>query len=417
MGLVLEEVTGKKQVKAFYNVARQLYRDDPAWICPPDRHIGHVFSPTHNTYFQHGCARRWVLKDETGKYIGRIAAFIDRRKATSDRVPVGGIGFFECINSQPAADALFATAQSWLAANGMQGMDGPINFGANDRYWGLLVEGFTETPFTTNYNKPYYRELMEQYGFRTYYEMVSSKVDLTKPLDPRFYRIAGWISSKEGLSFRHPTRRSLPEYAAYFREIYNDAWQLHEEYIPLTPAQAAKLAKDLRHVLISSFNPFAFVRGEPAGFIICTPDMNQLLKPFKGKLNLFRLLVLKWRSRNNFAWYRKRKILTRGHAIAIGIKQKFQQYGLESGMIMSSLEAVRKLGFESIELRWAGDFNEKVIRLHKAVGAVPVRKHITYRYFFDKQTPVKSYTAIPLSRAGRQSSMSSPGSLNNKLFQ
>ena len=37
--------------------------------------------PQKNSSFQHGDARRWVLKDDRGKLIGRIAAFYDRNKA------------------------------------------------------------------------------------------------------------------------------------------------------------------------------------------------------------------------------------------------------------------------------------------------------------------------------------------------
>ncbi len=159
-----------------------------------------------------------------------------------------------------------------------------------------------------------------------------------------------------------------------------------------------KFAKEIRYLFIKKMLPFAFVRGEPAGFLICTPDLNQVFKRYNGRLNSLQLLQFMWRSRKDFSWYREQGILNRGHAIAIGIKPKFQQYGLETGMMMSSIDEVRKLGFKTIELRWAGDFNPKINRLHAAVGAVQVRKHITYRYLFDQSVEFKRYKPIPMSR-------------------
>jgi hypothetical protein len=128
------------------------------------------------------------------------------------------------------------------------------------------------------------------------------------------------------------------------------------------------------------------------------PDLNQIFKKFKGRPGLWQFFLFKQRSRNNFSYYLKKNILTRVHAIAIGVKPQFQQYGLESGMMISSLEKIKRMGFKTIELRWAGDFNPKIIRLHKAVGAVRIRKHITYRYIFNHELRVVPPMMIPMSR-------------------
>jgi hypothetical protein len=85
--------------------------------------------------------------------IGRIAAFVNKRyKNKGDDVPVGGMGFFDCINNQEAADMLLDVARHWLGQRGMEAMDGPINFGERDKWWGLLVEGFHEPLWSMNFN-------------------------------------------------------------------------------------------------------------------------------------------------------------------------------------------------------------------------------------------------------------------------
>ncbi|MCK7541597.1 MAG: hypothetical protein MZV63_67300 [Marinilabiliales bacterium] len=80
----------------------------------------------------------------------------------------------------------------------MEAMDGPINFGETDKYWGLLVDGFTHPSFDVPYNHPYYQQLFESYGFQAYYKMEGFHLDITKPMPERFMKIAEWVANKPG---------------------------------------------------------------------------------------------------------------------------------------------------------------------------------------------------------------------------
>ena len=165
-------VTDRKTRKKFLDAARNIYKDDKVWVCPFDNEVEAIFDPVKNPYFKHGEVERWILLDDNNNLIGRIAAFIDKNLAFSYEQPTGGMGFFECINDQPSAFLLFDTAREWLTARGMEAMDGPINFGETDKYWGLLVGGFTHPSFEVPYNPPYYQDLFESYGFQIYYKML-----------------------------------------------------------------------------------------------------------------------------------------------------------------------------------------------------------------------------------------------------
>ncbi|HVW99827.1 MAG TPA: hypothetical protein VHA52_05270, partial [Candidatus Babeliaceae bacterium] len=159
------EVQDKQAKKAFLNAARNVYKNDPNWVCPLDNEVETVFDPQKNNFHQHGKCTRWVLIDKNGNPVGRIAAFVNNSKAYNYEQPTGGIGFFECIDNEEYAFALFDTAKEWLQQQGMKAMDGPINFGENDSFWGLLVEGFTQPSYGMTYNPPYYRAFFEHYGF------------------------------------------------------------------------------------------------------------------------------------------------------------------------------------------------------------------------------------------------------------
>lgn len=145
----------------------------PEWIQPLNKDISEVFDANKNKAFLQGEVIRWILKENNGRLIGRIAAFINRKYINKgDAFPVGGIGFFDCINNHDAANYLFDTVKNWLEKKGMQAMDGPINFGERDKWWGLLVKGFHAPLYGMNYNPPYYQQLFETYGFQIFYSQI-----------------------------------------------------------------------------------------------------------------------------------------------------------------------------------------------------------------------------------------------------
>ncbi|MCS7074994.1 MAG: GNAT family N-acetyltransferase, partial [Bacteroidia bacterium] len=349
------EVNSQSMVKRFLKVPHSIYAGDPYWVCPLNMDIEAIFSPEKNALFKDGEAKRWVLVDEKkSQDVGRIAAFYSWTKAKKYEVPVGGAGFFECINNQEAANLLFDTAKQWLSSKGMQAMDAPINFGENDRFWGCLTEGFMQPGYGMPYNLPYYSELFINYGFKLYFEQHSRHLDISKPMPERFYKIYEWVKSRPGVHFETVDRRKLDKYARDFVEIYNDGWKFHEHFTPLTMEVMQKLIKQLEMVLIDEMICFAYVDYEPAGFLLCLPDLNQIFKPMKGEMGIWETIKFLWRRRNQFEWYRKNGILYRGRVTIMGVKPKFQKYGLESGMILFPMEKVKALGFKEIELSWVG---------------------------------------------------------------
>src|SRR6185312_8969660 len=145
----MHEVTTDSDRQAFLQVAVTIYKNDPNWIRPLDKDINEVFDPEKNKFFKRGECTRWLLKDDRNNAIGRVACFVNRQYKESQ--PTGGIGFFECINSQEAANFIFDHCKGWLQERGMEAMDGPINFGERDRWWGLVIEGFYSPLYGMNY--------------------------------------------------------------------------------------------------------------------------------------------------------------------------------------------------------------------------------------------------------------------------
>ncbi len=387
--MYLTEVTSPKQQRLFLNVVDRIYKGDPFYVRPLDNQIRSVFDPGQNNFYQHGEAQRWILADDDDRVIGRIAAFINRRKAFTFQQPTGGMGFFECIENEKAAFMLFDQARDWLASRGMLAMDGPINFGENDVNWGLLVEGFTHPGFGMNYNPPYYKRFFEVYGFQFYFEQVSNHLDLTRPFPERFWKIAEWCMRKPELSFRHFTYDQADKFIRDMKEVYDDAWKFHENFTSMDVTTLWKGFEKARSFVDPELIWFVYHGEEPIAFLIQFPDVNQIIRFFNGKLHLWNKL--------KFIWLKYRKTMTRTRIVIMGVKPKYQRYGIESGIFWHLDKVMKhKPHITELELSWVGDFNPKMRALHESVGATFAKRHITYRKIFSEDVEFRRSTIIPV---------------------
>lgn len=381
----LIKVTDKKTKQMFLDTARIIYENDKTWICPFDNDIKAVFDPDKNPYHKHGVAERWILTDEKNRLIGRIAAFIDYNIANSYDQPTGGIGFFECINAKPAAFLLFNTAKEWLKEKGMEAMDGPVNFGETDKYWGLLVSGFTHPSFDVPYNHPYYQDLFDSYGFKVYYKMEGFHLDITKPLSERFLKIAIWVANKPGYEFSHFTWKDQEVFTKDFAEVFNEAWASFKKHFePLEADYIRSVLKKAKPIVDEEFIWLAYFEGKPIAIYLMFPDLNQILKHLDGKMNLINML--------KFVYLKKRKTMTRAKGLLMGVIPKYQGLGIESAFILKLSNVFKnKPWYTEIEFSWVADFNPKMRKVFISVGSVPAKNYITYRYLFDRTKEFKRY--------------------------
>lgn len=381
----ITKVTDKKTRKQFLDTARVIYKNDGIWACPFDNEIEAIFTPATNPYFKHGEVERWVLTDDENNLTGRIAAFIDRNLANSYDQPTGGMGFFECINDKASASLLFDTAKAWLTERGMEAMDGPINFGETDKYWGLLVGGFTHPSFEVPYNPPYYQELFEAYGFKTYYKMEGFHLDITKPLSERFLKIAEWVSKKPGYEFHHFTWKDQEKFTRDFAEVFNEAWASFKiNFEPLQADYINGVLKKAKAIVDEEFIWIAYFEGKPIAIYLMFPDLNMILKKLNGKLDLISMI--------KFLYFKKTNTMTRAKGLLMGVIPQYQGHGIESAFILKVREVfARKPHYTEVEFSWVADFNPKMRKIFISVGSIPAKNYITYRYLFDRTKEFKRY--------------------------
>jgi len=395
MDMKISEVSDRKSRKAFLNVPKILYRDEATWVCPLDKEIDAIFDPEKNVYFRHGEATRWILRNGHGALIGRVAAFIDRNTAGKHDQPTGGMGFFECIHDQESANLLFDAAREWLKERGMEAMDGPVNFGETDKYWGLLVEGFTHPSYEIAYNHPYYQELFESYGFKTYFKQEGFHLDTTKPLPPRFKKIAEWISRKPDYEFKHFRWKEKDVFIKDFVTVFNEAWSsFKENFEPLEVSYIKKTIQKAKAIIDEEFVWIAYNKGKPIAIYLMYPDVNQILKHLNGRMTLPAML--------KFLYLKRKKTMTRARGVLMGVIPSFQGMGVEAAIILNLVKVFeRKSHYKEIEFSWVGDFNPKMRKIFIGVGCKSVKHYITYRYLFDRNKEYKRYP-IPVETENKK---------------
>lgn len=384
----LFQVSDSPSAIEFLKVPLIIYKEDPHFIQPLDKDINDVFDPKKNKAFRFGECNRWILKDEDGNLIGRIAAFVYKKyKNKGDTQKTGGIGFFECINSQEAAEMLFDVSKHWLMQRNMEAMDGPINFGERDRWWGLVVEGFKPPIYLMNYNLPYYQVLFENYGFKNFFNQICFHMRVDTQLNNKFNEQAEKYNSLPGYSVVHIRKKNLKKFADDFCAVYNKAWAIHEGNKKMSNEVAFKMFQQMKPVIDEKLIWFVYHDDEPIAFWINLPELNQVFKYFHGKFGLVEKLRL--------LWMRKKGLNDKFTGIVFGVIPEYQGKGIDYYMIFEGARVIQNTTqYKELELQWQGDFNPRILNISKNIGAKPSRILTTYRYLFDRTKEFKRHPLL-----------------------
>jgi len=382
-------VDDKSAENDFIQVNVFLNRNDSNYIRPLDKDIFEVFDPEKNKAFRHGECARWILKDEDGNFAGRIAAFVNKKyKTKGDEVPVGGIGFFDCINNQEAADMLFDVAKHWLLQKGMGAMDGPINFGERVNWWGLVTKGYHAPMYRMNYNPPYYKDLFENYGFRPFFDQICFGLDPQKRLSQKLYDRHDAIAKDPGFTAMHIHKSQLEKFVNDFTTVYNKAWAGHGGLKQITHQQVSIMFKQMKPVMDEKIVWFAYYKNEPIAIYVNLPDLNQWFKNLNGKFGLLQKLKFLWMKHN-----------TPNHkftGIVFGVVPEFQGKGVDAFMIVESAKVIQgHTAYTEYEMQWIGDFNPKMINMAETLGDTSRSRILTtYRYLFDRTMEFKRHPIL-----------------------
>jgi len=332
---IIDVGTDKSLIKKYIDFPHSLYHSDPNYV--PELYMTQkeIFDRKKNPFFEHSEVVSFLAMSDN-QVVGRISAIHNKNFNAYHKTSVGFFGFFDVIDDYEVSKALFDQATAWIKNEGLSGVIGPTNFSTNDTA-GILVDGFDEPPkIMMTYNKSYYGDFIERYGFRKEMDFLAY-ILYTKKASERSVRLANALEErlkKQGITIRSITPKSLKTDVEHVRSIWNDAWSDNWGFVPMTDRETKKMADELKLILSPDWCFIAEDNGVPVGFAVTLFNINEITQGFKnGRLfptNIIRLL-------------RKRKKTRYVRIIALGVMKPYRKKGIEA--IFFSKNIQRYLGY------------------------------------------------------------------------
>jgi GNAT superfamily N-acetyltransferase len=370
--LTIEPVTSRRQRNEFVDFPQSLYQGDANWCRPLNLEVHAALNAKRHPFFKHGAAAHFLARRD-GQVVGRICVSDDPNYNAEHGTSVGCFGMFETINDPEAARTLLNAAARWLRARGRTSIMGPIDYSTNYPC-GLLVEGF-DTPqrVMMNHNPAYYGDLLEGWGLKKAKDLYAWWFDGDNPALNNWLPRAQRLAQRGGITIRPIRFDDFEAEIARCMEVYNKSWEKMWGFVQMTPDEFHHMAQQLKQLAVPELVLLAEVAGEPVGFCLTLPDLNEAIRPLNGKLmnwglpiGLVRLL-------------RGLKRIQAGRLVALGILPGYRKRGIAELMILQTfLYGRQSLGYHGAELSWTLEDNDMINRTIQAVGGRQYKRFRIY---------------------------------------
>jgi GNAT superfamily N-acetyltransferase len=362
------ELGNRRQLKAFIKFPWRIYRNNPHWVPPLILDQLQFFTPLKNPYFSHSTAQLFMAfrGDEP---VGRISVHENNQHIRVHKDGVGFFGFFECIEDQAVANALFDVASAWLWERGLKTMRGPVSFSVNHEV-GLLLDAFDEPPLIRmTYNPPYYAGLIEGYGLQKIQDLYAYVMFESEEMPEWLHAFSDLVLEDPKLVIRTVDSRDFKNEMERIKKIYAEAWSENWGAVPLTEKEFDRIVGEFRMIYDRDLFFIAEYDGEPAGMSLVLPDMNQALKKANGRLFPLGLLKILWYRRKINAW----------RMPILGVRQEHRMRGIEVALCCRTYDvAKRNRNYRKGEMSWVLESNTAANAVLKKLGA---RRSKTYRIY------------------------------------
>ncbi|MBN2216653.1 MAG: GNAT family N-acetyltransferase [Pirellulales bacterium] len=341
-------VDSRREKKDFLRFPWALYKDDPNWIPPLRGNEKELVGYRPHPFYESNQIQTFVAR-RSGEVCGRIAALVNQGHIDRYQDRRGFFGFFECVDDQEVANALFDAARAWLAEREIHAMRGPANPSLNHTV-GLLVEGFDQPPtFMMTYNPPYYERLIEGYGFRKSQDLYSywGHIDMLPTINERLSPISEQIVEHLGLKIRPMDRAHFDRDVTTFLKIYNLSLVNTWGFVPMSDAEVLHMAKGLRHLMAPELALAAEVDGRVIGAVFGLPDYNPRIRRIDGRLFPFGFLRL----------LRNKQSIKRIRLISTNVLPEYQRMGVGLVLLSSLVPIALEWGIQEAEFSWVLESN------------------------------------------------------------
>jgi GNAT superfamily N-acetyltransferase len=368
MSVKIIPVDSKQQLKSFIMLPFGLYQKDPNWVPPLIMDQKKFFNPKKNPYYQHSEVKLF-LAEKDGKVVGRISAHSNTQHNKEHKENIGFFGFFECINDQEVANALFDTAYEWNRYRGFTSMRGPLNFSVNEEC-GLLIDGFDTPPMVMmRHDLPYYQKLFEAYGLTKTMDLYAYLSE-RREMPERIEKMVDILTKRYKVKIRSLSRdkKQMKKDIETVFEIYTKAWEYNWGNVPMTKAEFDHIVEELLPIADPDLVFFAEIDGKHAGFSLALPNYNEVLKVMNGHVNPITILK---------AMHAKKHISS-ARVITMGIIKEYQGRGIDSIFHYHSYKNGLPKGYYKGEFSWVLESNLPMMHVAEKLDA---RIYKTYRLY------------------------------------
>ncbi|MDA0682896.1 MAG: hypothetical protein O3A57_00575 [Bacteroidetes bacterium] len=370
--VTITPITSSRDRRAFIQFPFDLYKDNRYWVPPLRMDVAKLINRRKNAFFGHGEMQLFLARDPMGKVVGRIAAIENGMHLTKYNDGVGFFGFYESVDDSDVSRNLFDAASDWLHGRGLSAMRGPTNPTMND-VAGLLVGGFDRQPaILMPYNEPWFERQLLDYGFERVMTMWAyfthakyinrSKLERGSALLKRRY---------PDITIRQLDMSRFKEEARLIMDIYNDAWADNWGHVPMTEAEFAQLAGDMKQIVDERLVIIAEDKGEAIGFAVLLPDLNYAFKTLKnGRLfptGLFKLLFLTTSG-----------VIREGRLPLMGVKRSHQGRAIDTLLVGEVVRNGIGMGIEGCDMSWILDSNPAMKNSLESMGGFKDKEYAMF---------------------------------------
>jgi len=361
------EVDSSSLLDKFIKLPFMLYRDEPNWVPPLLSERKEFFDKKKNPFYR-GAKTKLFLALKDGEPVGRIATCINFHHNEFHQENIGFFGFFESIDDYEVASKLLKVAMITLKSEGVEKMRGPANFSTNQEI-GFLVDGFDHPPTIMNpYNKPYLPKLAERFGLRKVMDLNAYIITNETPISERQLRVVERIRERNRIKIRSINLSKFDDEIKVVRQIYNQAWSRNWGFVPMPEDEFNHTGKSLRQLIDPGLVLIAEIDGEPAGFSMAVPDINQVLIRLNGRLFPFGIFKLIWHTKI-------RNKITGLRMLTMGVVHKYQRRGIDNIFFVETYNRASALGYQWAELSWILETNELMCHSAVSMGATLYKKY------------------------------------------
>lgn len=370
MGISVREAVTRQDMRQFIKYPLLLYADDPYYV-PHLLSERKRFFSRKNPLFEFTEAEYFLAHNSEGEVVGRISAHINHRHNEYWHEKPGFFGFFESVPDLEVARALLAAAESRLKRKGMTVVRGPFNFSTNEEC-GFLVKGFEALPTVMMpYTKEYYPDFMTRLGYGKAKDLLAYSYAYKGYIPDYLRRFSERVAERCNVTVRQVRMGRFEEDVRKAFSVYNRAWARNWGFIPMTEAEFAYLAHELKPIVDTSAAQIAEMGGEPVGFLLALPDCNPIFKKMKGRLFPFGI----------FHFLLGRRHISRLRVVTMGVVPEHRKRGVDILLIYRTFVDGLEKGYRWAEFSWVLEDNEMFKRAMDRLGA---EQYKTYRIYEKK---------------------------------